>query len=69
MIELLAELTTAADRHRAGRDRCRKRLQSASIPLALDRLLLDGSELGGRPALLIGFGAGLNYATQVVTLP
>ena len=42
---------------------------AASIPLALDHLISSG-EIGpdGR-ALLVGFGAGLAYAAQVVTLP
>lgn len=41
----------------------------ASVPLATDTLLAEHPELAGRPALLIGFGAGLAYAAQVVTLP
>ena len=41
----------------------------ASIPLAMEELLATGRvEPGGR-ALLIGFGAGLAHAAQVVTLP
>ncbi len=42
---------------------------AASIPLALDRLIADGSVHTGQTALFIGFGAGLAYAAQVVTLP
>ncbi|KIA62174.1 3-oxoacyl-ACP synthase [Nocardia vulneris] len=42
---------------------------SASIPLALDRLRTDHPELSGTPALLLGFGAGLTYAAQIVRLP
>lgn len=42
---------------------------AASIPLAL-RSLLDSGEVGsGDLALLVGFGAGLAYAAQVVRLP
>jgi 3-oxoacyl-[acyl-carrier-protein] synthase III len=41
----------------------------ASIPIALDRLLAEQPQLGGEVALLIGFGAGLSYAGQVVRLP
>jgi 3-oxoacyl-(acyl-carrier-protein) synthase III len=41
----------------------------ASIPLALDRLRSGGLAKGGDLALLIGFGAGLSYAAQVVRLP
>jgi|TARA_B110000503_G_scaffold16988_1_gene24493 3-oxoacyl-[acyl-carrier-protein] synthase III len=42
---------------------------SASIPLAMDALLAERPELYGKSALLIGFGAGLVYAGQVVELP
>jgi 3-oxoacyl-[acyl-carrier-protein] synthase-3 len=42
---------------------------AASVPLAMDRLLEIGEAKPGDTALLIGFGAGLTYAAQVVTLP
>jgi 3-oxoacyl-[acyl-carrier-protein] synthase-3 len=42
---------------------------SASIPLALSALLERGEVESGRPALFIGFGAGLTYAAQVVEIP
>ena len=42
---------------------------AASIPLAIDALLLKHPELHGTLALLIGYGAGLVYAAQVVALP
>jgi len=42
---------------------------SASIPLAMDRMLEEHPELHGKNALLIGFGAGLVFAAQVVELP
>jgi len=42
---------------------------AASIPLAMDRLLVEHPEMHGKLALLIGFGAGLVYAAQVVQLP
>jgi 3-oxoacyl-[acyl-carrier-protein] synthase-3 len=42
---------------------------AASIPLAMDRLLTDGDAPSGGLALLIGMGAGLSYAAQVVELP
>ncbi len=42
---------------------------AASIPLAMDRMLEEGQAPHGGLALLIGFGAGLAYASQVVTLP
>jgi len=42
---------------------------AASIPLALEALLARGEVGSGDSALLIGFGAGLNFAGQVVLLP
>jgi len=42
---------------------------AASIPLAMERMLDSGEAPHGGTALLIGFGAGLVYAAQVVTLP
>ncbi len=42
---------------------------AASIPLALDRMYVDGEARSGDTALLVAFGAGLAYAAQVVTLP
>ncbi|WP_374028478.1 beta-ketoacyl-ACP synthase III [Streptomyces sp. NEAU-sy36] len=42
---------------------------AASIPLAMEELLAQGRLAGGDPALLVGFGAGLAHAAQVVTLP
>jgi 3-oxoacyl-[acyl-carrier-protein] synthase-3 len=42
---------------------------AASIPLALDRMILEGDARSGDTALLIAFGAGLAYAAQVVTVP
>jgi len=42
---------------------------AASIPLAMDRMLAAGEIPHGGTALLVGFGAGLAYAGQVVTLP
>jgi len=42
---------------------------AATIPLAMERMLADGTAPHGGLALMIGFGAGLVYAAQVVTLP
>ncbi len=42
---------------------------SASIPLALSRMLERGEVGSGDKALLIGFGAGMCYAAQVITIP
>lgn len=42
---------------------------AASIPLAMEEMLATDKAKGGQLALLLGFGAGLSYAGQVVTLP
>jgi 3-oxoacyl-[acyl-carrier-protein] synthase-3 len=42
---------------------------AASVPLAMANMLESGEAPHGGTALLIGFGAGLAYAAQVVTLP
>ena len=42
---------------------------SASIPLALSRMAERGELKSGSPALLLGFGAGMCYAAQVITVP
>ncbi|HSV67531.1 MAG TPA: beta-ketoacyl-ACP synthase III [Mycobacteriales bacterium] len=42
---------------------------SASIPMALSRMLERGEVRSGALALLFGFGAGLTYAGQVITCP
>ena len=42
---------------------------AASVPLAMDRMLEAGEAPHGGTALLIGFGAGLTFASQVVILP
>ena len=42
---------------------------SASIPLALDHMRADGRVRSGDTVLLVGFGAGLSYAGQVVRFP
>ena len=42
---------------------------SASIPLALSRMIERGELASGAPALLIGFGAGICYAAQVIKVP
>ncbi|MGL4830998.1 MAG: beta-ketoacyl-ACP synthase III [Propionibacteriaceae bacterium] len=42
---------------------------SASIPLAMESMLDKGEATAGQTALLVGFGAGLVYAGQVVELP
>lgn len=42
---------------------------SASIPLALDHMRTQGRLQSGDTMLLVGFGAGLSYAAQVVVCP
>ncbi|OZM81057.1 beta-ketoacyl-ACP synthase III [Pseudonocardia sp. MH-G8] len=42
---------------------------SASIPLALDHMRAAGRVRSGDTVLLVGFGAGLSYAGQVVICP
>lgn len=42
---------------------------SASIPLALSRMVERGEVASGQLALLLGFGAGMTYAGQVITVP
>jgi 3-oxoacyl-[acyl-carrier-protein] synthase-3 len=42
---------------------------AASIPLAIETLLESGEAKSGQTALIIGFGAGLVYAGQVIVLP
>jgi 3-oxoacyl-[acyl-carrier-protein] synthase III len=42
---------------------------SASIPLALSRMIERGEIGSGVPALLLGFGAGMCYAAQVIRIP
>ncbi len=42
---------------------------AASIPLALTAMIDRGEIPSGAPVLLLGFGAGLCYAAQVITTP
>lgn len=42
---------------------------AASIPMALSRMIERGQVPSGAPALLVGFGAGLTYAAQVIQIP
>ena len=42
---------------------------SASIPMAMDHMRAAGRMHSGDVALLVGFGAGLSYAGQVVVCP
>ncbi|AEW99063.1 beta-ketoacyl-ACP synthase 3 [Streptantibioticus cattleyicolor] len=62
-LDLPPTVTVARDITRTGNT------SAASIPLALDALLHRDPTLSGELALLIGFGAGLSYAAQVVVVP
>jgi 3-oxoacyl-[acyl-carrier-protein] synthase-3 len=42
---------------------------SASIPMALSKLLQQGTIPPSAPVLLLGFGGGLSYAAQVISCP
>jgi 3-oxoacyl-[acyl-carrier-protein] synthase-3 len=42
---------------------------SASIPLALSAMIERGEVGSGEAVLLLGFGAGISYAAQVITVP
>ena len=42
---------------------------AASVPLAIEAMVRKGEAESGDTALLIAFGAGSSYASQVVTLP
>jgi 3-oxoacyl-[acyl-carrier-protein] synthase-3 len=42
---------------------------SASIPLALSRMIERGQISSGDTVLLLGFGAGISYAAQVIKVP
>ena len=42
---------------------------AASIPIGLCRLVQAGKVRSGQLALIVGFGAGLTYAAQVIQLP
>jgi len=48
---------------------CPGNTSAASIPLAMADLLATGAAKAGDLALLIGYGAGLSYAAQVVVMP
>jgi 3-oxoacyl-[acyl-carrier-protein] synthase-3 len=62
-LELPAGVPVARDIRETGNT------SAASIPLAMERMLESGEVKSGGLALLIGFGAGLVYAAQVVRLP
>jgi 3-oxoacyl-[acyl-carrier-protein] synthase III len=70
IIDSLAKSMKLPDSVAIARDiRTTGNTSAASIPLAMDALLTEHPELHGKTALLIGFGAGLVFAGQVVELP
>ena len=70
IIDSLVKSMSIPDSVEVARDiRTTGNTSSASIPLAMDQLLNEHPDLHGKNALLIGFGAGLVYAAQVVELP
>jgi len=70
IIDSLAKSMKLPDTVAIARDiRTTGNTSAASIPLAMDALLKERPELHGKSALLVGFGAGLVYAGQVVELP
>jgi len=70
IIDSLAKSMKLPDSVAIARDiRTTGNTSAASIPLAMDALLIERPDLHGKSALLIGFGAGLVFAGQVVELP
>ncbi len=62
-LKLPPEVVVARDIARQGNT------SAASIPLAIEALLESGEAKSGDTCLIIGFGAGLVYAGQVIVLP
>ncbi len=62
-LKLPASVVVARDIARQGNT------SAASIPLAIEALLDSGEAKSGDTCLIIGFGAGLVYAGQVIVLP
>ncbi|WP_405619793.1 beta-ketoacyl-ACP synthase 3 [Streptomyces sp. NBC_01508] len=70
MIELMSERLGLTAATAVSRDVVHSgNTSAASVPLALDALLASQRAARGDTALLAGFGAGLNFASQVVILP
>lgn len=70
IIDAMAKAMNLPERVAIARDiRTSGNTSAASIPLAMDALYQEGKIRSGAVALLIGFGAGLVYAAQVVQLP
>jgi 3-oxoacyl-[acyl-carrier-protein] synthase III len=70
IIEMMAKRLKLPDRTVIARDIIRSgNTSSASVPLALSALVESGEAKSGDLALLLGYGAGLTFAGQVVVLP
>ena len=70
IIELMAKRLKLPERTVIARDIVRSgNTSAASVPLALSALLESGEAKSGDLALLLGYGAGLTFAGQVVVLP
>lgn len=70
MIDLMARRLSLTERTVVARDvRFSGNTSAASVPLALDSLLAAGTVRKGAVALLMGYGAGLNFAGQAAVLP
>jgi 3-oxoacyl-(acyl-carrier-protein) synthase III len=70
MIELMSQRLGITAATAISRDIVRTgNTSSASVPLAMEAMLAANEAVSGDSALLVGFGAGLNYAGQVVLLP
>jgi 3-oxoacyl-[acyl-carrier-protein] synthase III len=70
IIDAMARAMKLPDTVRIARDIAEQgNTSAASIPLALDRMMVDGEAKSGDVALLVAFGAGLAYAAQVVVVP
>jgi 3-oxoacyl-[acyl-carrier-protein] synthase-3 len=70
IIELMAKRLKLPERTVIARDVVRSgNTSAASVPLALSALLESGEAKSGDLALLLGYGAGLTFAGQVIVLP
>jgi 3-oxoacyl-[acyl-carrier-protein] synthase III len=70
IIEMMAKRLKLPERTVIARDIVRSgNTSSASVPLALSALIESGEAKSGDLALLLGYGAGLTFAGQVVVLP
>jgi 3-oxoacyl-[acyl-carrier-protein] synthase-3 len=69
MIEALAKKLAAPNAIVARDVQVSGNTSAATIPLALSKMVERGEIPSGAPVLLLGFGSGLAYASQVVLAP